>query len=299
MIEVQDINGLTRHIRQGASTGVWGYEEKDGVKLESGPCHARVMGRLAQKRPFKWFASASAYGPKSATYKQHSSVARIDNQHFEGHAIAGGDEVSKSKNLYSHVQDYLRWLCSPESPYRSIHKNDIQLIEDEEKNVRGFILGSSVFDENCNYSSILNFCIANRMVRDYAGYFGRYGALKEELGLSTFEAFILMPYFSFREGIWVRTTNTWDGAHLPLSEGYTYAGRKGCLIDLKRLRDSRPNFSNDDMYSNSQIWRSEFPAGEKELSSRIKEGTSVKTRFSSISKFEAEDIIKFAKELFA
>jgi len=312
MVEIADKDAAIRHIRQGSSTGIWCYEEPDGhIEYQSGACHAGVMHRFNALRPFKWFASASAYGPKSATYRAYDE-SRLGT-HTEGFTMSQArEDLKTSAPLYQYVQEYLRWLCGPESPYRNVHKNDVELVLDDEENIRGFILGPSAFGEGCSYPAIFNFCIANRIVRDYSGYLGRFGALRHRLGLSMLQAFLLTPYFSFREGaLWVKTNNTWDGSHLPLKEfrylnkknpddvyGGIYNSNEGyqLLLDIQRLKDSNVNSEITSTYRNTEVWMSPPKPKEKIFSHHIGNSTTISTRFSKISKFEESNIVEFAKE---
>lgn len=301
MIEIEDKEKVIDHIRKGASTGIWCYEELDGKKVfDSGVCHSKLFPRTNKGQPgMKFLASASAYGPKSGTYKQFDNEAA--GYHLEGYQVRGGEDISKDIPLYQYVQEYLRWLCSPESPYRNVHKNDIELVEDDKGNVRGFILGPSALTSDCNFPAIFNFCIANRVVRDYAGYLSRYGALRHKLGLDALQAFILMPYFSYREGQWVKTTSSWDGSHLPLKEASDMyqGGVPNEVLDIQRLKNAQIN--NEAVFSsyNTQIWMSPNPTREQfqGLSKKMDSNIEVKTRFSKVLQFTEKNIVEFAKEL--
>lgn len=317
MVDVPDKDKLVNHIIFGAPTGIWAYEDDGGKRTTPlythGPCHSALFERMSGKaRPFKWLASASAYGPKSGNYLQYTGKG-VNGLNTEGYQVRGGEEITARIPLYSYVQDYLQWLCSSDSPYRKVHKNDLELITDKEGNIRGVLLGPSVFDEDCCYPAVFNFLIANRIVRDYAGYLGRYGALKNHLGLTRLQSFLLMPYFSMKEDYtWVKTKNVWDGSHLPLSEGrylnnqgnecpygghYDYGKGMSKILDVERLKSGDINSEVTRASVNTEVWVSPAKNDAKPISKTLGESTKVKTRFSAIDSFNEASIVEFANRL--
>jgi hypothetical protein len=263
----------------------WGYQKADKSLPHTngyGGCHGGVMNEFTKGSvPFKWFGSTTSYA-----------------------------KTNYNETLWGYIQEYLTWIFGPESPWRSVHNNDIELVKWDNGGIKSFILGSDAFADKPHYGSIFNLLIAARMTRDGSYVIQNYGDLKK-LGLDDLQAYVLAPYFCIKSGVWTRTATVWDAAHKPLRENailnstdsnyrqlpkdeWTYKD----ILSPRRLRESDFNYTIGLANASSRGWCDHYPKGvnEKEtLSYQIRTEGSIKTRFSTLKTIDPEKIKELAK----
>lgn len=274
-----------------SNLGLWAWKcgKIAPMLVNHGGCHYGAMPLFKDKRTFQWFASCASYGPKNI-YNQPNNPA--------------------FKDLPRYTEEYLQWLFSPQSPWASVHGNEVELIR-YEGIIRGFILGPNAL-KNASGASIYNLLIASRQVRDHPQLFINYGDLKEKCGLDDFTAFILAPYFQLSKNIWVKGNSSHQSAHTPLKESVAIGGnydfkssrnlkpsemKYSTVLDLKALKRSEYNTKTGSVSQSSHGWMKKYKDGDIVLSILCDEGTSINTKFSTLPSVSEEAIVKVAKQI--
>ena len=264
------------------SVAAWAYCKNNSYHQSIGPCHASVMTLFGTKGDYKYFASVMA------------SKSNLDY-------------------LKDQVNDYTSWLVSPDSPYECIHKNNVELIKDEEGNNRGFILGEEAMNVD-NLAGVYNLLVAARISRDQPQIIQNYGGLRS-IGLSNLQSFILSPYFSKNKDVWVKTNAIWQASHQPFREFYTrrnvyetfyhsgtrtgdWKGRLDGVLGFKKLLNKEYDFKLASVNNSSLGWIDTSIRSPKVIDDYIQESTITKTRFSKLSSVNEDSIRETARGLF-
>ena len=264
------------------SVAAWAYCKNNSYHQATGPCHANVMTLFGTKGDYKYFASVMA------------SKSNLDG-------------------LKDQVNDYTSWLVSSDSPYECIHKNNVELIKDEEGNNRGFILGEEAMNVD-NLAGVYNLLVAARISRDQPQIIQNYGDLRS-LGLSNLQSFVLSPYFSKNKDVWVKTNAVWQAAHQPFREFYTkrdvyytfyhsgartgdWKDRLDGVLGFKKLINKEYDFKLASVSNSSLGWIDTSIRSPKVIDDFIQESTITKTKFSKLSSVNEDSIRETAKGLF-
>lgn len=145
---------------------------------------------------------------------------------FMSGAGVTGKEVSLVQSLRPRgnkeaFEEFGRWLCSKESPYKEI-THDAELLNDKQGNLGGVRIQ---LREHCA-PFLVNFLVATRMPWEHYGNVNSWWKMVQA-GLSGKEAFYAQNQVTFHT-----TVGAWSGAgHYPMDSG----------CDWSTIRDSKPN----------------------------------------------------------